>query len=418
MLPATPSLGIADSLLVSAGRMLGLPEDLVEILRHPKRELTVSIPVKMDSGTYRVFTGYRVHHNIARGPAKGGLRFHPQVTPEEIRELAALMTWKCAVVNIPYGGAKGGVVCDPSVMSKGEIERLTRRFVSELSIILGPDRDIPAPDVNTSEQVMAWILDTYSMTVGHSMLGVVTGKPIAVGGSLGRREATSRGVFSALHEAMAEVFPGKPAGEIRVAIQGFGNVGSNLARILHEEGFQLIALSDVHGGIRSDSGIDVPAALDYSAARGSIAGMPGCEEIDNQQLLAGPCDILVPAALGGQITERNARHVQAKLVVEAANAPITVEADEILRSRGVVVIPDILANAGGVVVSYFEWVQGLASYFWTEQMVNSRLEEIMRGAYCSVRNIADTQRCDLRTAAYLLAVGRVAEATRVRGIFP
>src|SRR5262245_25176073 len=272
----TATQSVADSLLVSAGHMLGLPEDIVEVLRHPKRELTVAIPVRMDSGRYQVFTGYRVHHNLTRGPAKGGLRFHPEVTLEEVRELAALMTWKCAVVNIPFGGAKGGVVCDPTVLSRGELERLTRRFVSELSIILGPDKDIPAPDVNTNEQVMAWILDTYSMTQGTTALGVVTGKPVSIGGSLGRREATSRGVFNVLTEAIGEVFPHRAPGSLRVAIQGFGNVGANLAKILHQEGFRIVGLSDVRGAVCRAEGIDVEAALRHAAETGSVAEVSGC----------------------------------------------------------------------------------------------------------------------------------------------
>ncbi len=406
----------AEALLTSAGRLLGLEDDLVEVLRHPKRELAVSIPVKMDAGKYKVFRGYRVHHNLARGPAKGGIRFHPGVTLHEVCELAMLMTWKCAVVNIPYGGAKGGVVCDPKTLSRGEVERLTRRFVSELSIVLGPDKDIPAPDVNTNEQIMAWILDTYGMTTGGTALGVVTGKPIALGGSLGRRESTSRGVYVVLVEALSEMRSDPK--NATIAIQGFGNVGANLAAILHRNGYKVVAITDVAGGIYRHQGIDIPAAIARSQSTGTVAGLDGCEPMTNEQLLACDADVLVPAALGGVLTEENAGHVRASLVVEAANAPIDPAADRILGEKGVTVVPDILANAGGVVVSYFEWVQGLASFFWTEDVVNERLETVMKGAYGSVRALTREHRCDMRTGAYLLAVGRVAEATKIRGIYP
>jgi glutamate dehydrogenase (NAD(P)+) len=399
-----------------AADRLGLSQAMRAILRKPKRELTVNFPVRMDNGDVQMFTGYRVQHNINPGPAKGGIRFSPDVSLDEVRALAMWMTWKCAVVGIPFGGAKGGVICDPHVMSSPELERLTRRYATEISIIIGPNSDIPAPDMNTNPQIMGWIMDTFSMHQGYSVPAVITGKPLAIGGSEGRLEATARGVMFTTREAMRDLnmIPEKSS----VVVQGFGNVGSITARLLHEMGCKVVAVSDVSGGIYNPKGLDIPQALRYSREKGSLKGFPEAEALSNKQLLELPCDILVPAALENQLTAQNAPLIQAKLIIEAANGPTTNEADTILNERGIVVVPDILANAGGVTVSYFEWVQDLQRFFWTENEINNRLETIMVRSYQSVVAQAKRQDVSLRMGAYLHAVSRVAEATEVRGVYP
>jgi len=399
-----------------AAEYLKLDTGLRQILRTPKRILEVSIPVKMDNGQVKVFTGYRVQHNIARGPAKGGVRFHPSVTLDEVKALAAWMTWKTATVNIPFGGGKGGVICDPKRMSKGELERLTRRYTSEILPIIGPDCDIPAPDVYTDAQVMAWMMDTYSMTTGHTVLGVVTGKPVSLGGSLGRHEATARGCLFAIEEA-CRVKRINLRG-LSVAIQGFGNAGSIAAKLLLEKKARIIALSDSRGGVHNPRGLDPLKAARFKERTGSVVGMPGGARISNEDLLALKCDILIPAALENVITLENAEQVQAKIVAEAANGPATPRADEVLARKGIFLLPDILANAGGVTVSYFEWVQNHYSYSWTEQEVNAKLAEVMHRSFLDVLEISRKYHVHMRTAAYILAVGRVADATLVRGLFP
>ena len=402
--------------LDEVAKEINLDEDIHQILRHTKRCLTVSIPVQMDNGKVEVFTGFRAHHNVTRGPAKGGIRYHPSVTLDEMKALAMWMTWKCAVVNIPYGGAKGGIICDPRKLSLREIERMTRRYVSEIISFIGPEKDIPAPDVNTNPQIMAWIMDTYSMDVGHSVPGVVTGKPISIGGSLGRNTATARGIMFSLTNAAKKL--NIDLSIQRVAIQGYGNVGGNLARFLSELGCRIIAISDIEGGIYNPKGLDpnkVSLALKES---GSVVGFNDADKITNQELLAIDCDILVPAALENEIHEDNADKVRAKLIAEAANGPITPQADRILEEKGIVIIPDILANAGGVTVSYFEWVQGLQAYFWTEREVNLRLRDIMQKAFDRVYDVSTKRKVTIRKAAYILAVESVAEATRARGIYP
>ncbi|TKJ47067.1 glutamate dehydrogenase [Candidatus Aerophobetes bacterium Ae_b3a] len=404
------------SQLDEVAREIDLDESIHQILRYPKRCLTVSIPIQMNNGKIKVFTGFRVQHNVTRGPAKGGIRYHPSVTLDEIKALAMLMTWKCAVVNIPYGGAKGGIVCEPRKLSLKEVERLTRRYISEIISFIGPERDIPAPDVNTNPQVMAWIMDTYSMDVGYSVPGVVTGKPISIGGSLGRNTATARGVMFTLMNAAKKLK--LDLFEKTIAIQGYGNVGGNLAHLLSDEGYKIIAISDVEGGIYNPKGLDpikVSLALKES---GSVVGFKNADKITNQELLTVDCDVLVPAALENQIDEDNADKIKAKVIVEAANAPITPQADKILEGRGIFIIPDILANAGGVTVSYFEWVQGLQAYFWTEREVNLRLRDIMQKAFDKVYRICGERKVTMRKAAYILAIERVAEATRVRGLYP
>ncbi len=399
-----------------AADRLGLSQALRAILCKPKRELTVNFPVRMDNGDVEMFTGYRVQHNITRGPAKGGIRFSPEVSLDEVRALAMWMTWKCAVVNIPFGGAKGGVICDPHKLSRGELERLSRRYATEISILMGPNSDIPAPDMNTNPQIMAWMMDTFSMHQGYSVPAVITGKPLAIGGSEGRLEATARGVQFVTREAMVDL--GMKPEECTVVVQGFGNVGSITARLLYELGCTVVALSDLSGGVYNPRGIDVQQALRYSKEHGSLAGLPNAESITNAELLTLPCDVLVPAALENQLTERNASRVKAHLIVEAANGPTTPEADHIFNDRGITVVPDILANAGGVTVSYFEWVQDLQRFFWAENEINNRLESIMTRAYRAVHAKAEQQETNLRMGAYLLAVATVAEATELRGVYP
>jgi glutamate dehydrogenase (NAD(P)+) len=399
-----------------AAEYLKLDPGLRQILRTPKRILEVSVPTKMDNGQIKVFTGFRVQHNIARGPAKGGIRYHPAVTLDEVKALATWMTWKTATVNIPYGGGKGGVICDPKRMSKSELERMTRRFASEIFPIIGPDQDIPAPDVYTDSQTMAWIMDTYSMTKGRTSLGVVTGKPISIGGSEGRNEATARGCLVAVEEACK--VKKMPLRGASVAIQGFGNAGSIAARLFAEKKARVIAISDSRGGVFNSRGIDPLKAARYKERSGTVVGMPGTSRISNDDLLTMKCDILIPAALENVITLNNADQIKAKIVAEAANGPTTPHADEVLARKGVTMIPDILANAGGVTVSYFEWVQDLQSFFWSESEVNAKLEMVMRRAFHEVYEMARKHRTHMRTGAYVLAVGRVADATLVRGLFP
>ncbi len=410
------TLDMALSQLDLAVKKLKISEDIHEKLRNPQRILIVSIPVRMDNGKLKVFKGYRVQHSMERGPCKGGIRYHPQVDLAEITALAMLMTWKCAVVNIPYGGAKGGVVCDPLKMSLGEIERMTRRYASEISILIGADKDIPAPDVNTNPKVMGWIMDTCSMNVGHSIPGVVTGKPLCLGGSKGRLEATARGVFYVTKQTCQ--YKRIDLRKASVVIQGFGNVGSNAARIIHDHGGKIIAVSDIHGGTYNPKGIDVPRLLEYSEKKGRVKGFSGGRDITNSKLLECKCDILIPAALENQITGKNASRIKAKIVVEAANAPTTPEADKILLKKGIFVVPDILANAGGVTVSYFEWVQSLQAYFWSEKEVNDKLAAVMVQAFQEVISLTKKYRVDMRMAAMMLGVGRVAEAAGYRGLWP
>jgi glutamate dehydrogenase (NAD(P)+) len=399
-----------------AAEYLKLDQGLRQILRTPKRVLEVSIPTKMDNGQVKVFAGYRVQHNVARGPAKGGIRYHPGVTLDEVKALAAWMTWKTATVNIPYGGGKGGVICDPKRMTKPELERMTRRYTSEILPIIGPEQDIPAPDMYTDSQTMAWIMDTYSMTKGYSTLGVVTGKPLSIGGSEGRNEATARGCLVAVEEA-CRVKKMSIRGS-SVAIQGFGNAGSLAAKLFAEKKARVIAISDSRGGVFNSRGIDPLKAMRYKERSGTVVGMPGTSRISNDELLTMKCDILIPAALENVITLNNADQIKAKIVAEAANGPTTPHADEVLARKGIMLLPDILANAGGVTVSYFEWVQDLQSFFWSEAEVNAKLESVMRRAFQEVHESARKHRTHMRTGAYCLAVGRVADATLVRGLFP
>jgi glutamate dehydrogenase (NAD(P)+) len=402
--------------LDQAAAIMHLDPTLHKIFRKPKRILEVAIPVKLDTGEYHVFTGYRVHHNINRGPAKGGMRFHPDVTLDEMKAMAMWMTWKCALVNLPYGGAKGGVICDPRKMSLDELERLTRRFTFEIFTMIGPERDIPAPDVATNPQVMAWMMDTYSIVQGHSVLGVVTGKPVSIGGSVGRRDATGRGVAITTMAACRHLKT--ECKGLRVAIQGFGNVGSAAARILNDAGFTIVAVSDVEGGMFNPRGIDVGKLTQVASESGSVVHYRDGDRITNRELLAMETDILIPAALEGVIAQENASDVKARILVEAANGPTATAADPILEEKGVFVVPDILANAGGVVVSYFEWVQDLQRFFWDENMVNSQLERIMTSSFQDVLAMHLDRRIPMRMAAHVLAISRVAEATTIRGIYP
>jgi glutamate dehydrogenase/leucine dehydrogenase len=408
------------TLIDDVAQRIGLDAGIHAILRQPERELTVSVPVTMDDGSIRVFTGYRVQHSSARGPCKGGIRYHPQVDLNEVKALAALMTFKCAVVDIPYGGAKGGVECDPKQLSKGELCRLTRRFTAMILPILGPRRDIPAPDVNTDAQVMAWIADTACMLQGTATMEIVTGKPVALGGSLGRREATGRGVATITRELLRHKH--RKLDETSIAIQGYGNVGSVAATILHEMGAKIVAVSDVSGGLYSDAGLDIPAIDQHVShhpgrlLEGYTA--PGVQAISNHDLLTSAVDVLIPAALENQIHAGNARDICAPMIVEAANGPVTAEADEILCDRGVDIVPDILANAGGVIVSYFEWVQDMQCFFWEESVVNQHLCRILGDAFEQVWALSERQAMPMRPAAYMLAVNRVASAIHTRGIFP
>ncbi|HEU5439590.1 MAG TPA: Glu/Leu/Phe/Val dehydrogenase [Ktedonobacterales bacterium] len=400
----------------AAADRLHLDEDMRAILREPKRELIVHFPVRMDDGSVRMFTGYRVQHNINRGPAKGGIRYDADVSLDEVKALAMWMTWKCAVVDIPFGGGKGGVIVDPHKLSKAELERLTRRYATEISILIGPTSDIPAPDVNTNAQIMAWIMDTYSMHAGYSVPGVVTGKPLAIGGSEGRNEATATGVEMCVKLAYEDMKV--PVRGARVAVQGFGNAGAIAAELLAKEGARIVAISDRQGTAYDESGLDLDALTRHKRETGTVAGTPGTQRLGPMDVLEVPCDILVPAATEGVITAENAPRIQARLIVEAANGPTTPEADKILFERGVKVIPDILANAAGVTVSYFEWVQDLQSFFWTPEEVGEKLMHVMERAYADVSRVAAAEQCDMRTAANMVAIRRVAEATQLRGIYP
>lgn len=398
-----------------AARLLELNPDLYKVLRVPNREFTVYIPVFMDNGTIEVFTGYRVQHNFARGPAKGGIRYAPDVSLDEVRALAAWMTWKCAVVNIPFGGAKGGIICDPAHMSQSELERLTRRYTAELIDVIGPERDVPAPDMNTNEQTMAWIMDTYSMHARHTVTAVVTGKPIDLSGSKGRLEATGRGLLIVVDQAVEKL--GLKASDCRVVIQGCGNVGGTAAQLMHERGYKVIAISDIHGGIHHDQGLDVPEVLRHLSTNKTLEGYPNASSISNHELLELECEILIPAATENQITSHNANRIKCRILAEGANGPTTATADEILERNGVFVLPDILANAGGVTCSYFEWVQDRMGYFWKESMVNERLQDVMEDSFRDVIKYAETHRVNNRIAAYMLAIARVAYVTQIRGIY-
>jgi glutamate dehydrogenase (NAD(P)+) len=388
----------------------------VETLKRPKRALIVDVPIELDNGTMAHFEGYRVQHNTSRGPGKGGVRFHQDVTLSEVMALSAWMSVKNAAVNLPFGGAKGGIRVDPKTLSRGELERLTRRYTSEIGIIIGPTRDIPAPDVNTNEQIMAWMMDTYSMNEGGTVSGVVTGKPIALGGSLGRREATGRGVFTVGQEAARHT--GLELKGARIAVQGFGNVGGIAAKLFAQAGSRVVAVQDHSGSIYRESGLDVPALLAHVAANGSVKGFAGAEVIADPSFWTVPCDILIPAALEQQITSANAPHIQARMVIEGANGPTTPEADDILRERGILVMPDVLANAGGVTVSYFEWVQDFSSFFWSEDEINERLVRIMREAFAAVWITAEQHSVSLRTATFIIACTRILQARELRGLYP
>jgi glutamate dehydrogenase (NAD(P)+) len=407
---------IAQEQLRNVAGVFEIDDDLVAILGECKKAVEVSVPVTMDDGSVRVFTGWRVTHNVARGPSKGGIRYHPGVTLDEVKALAMWMTWKCSLMNLPFGGAKGGVVCDPKVLSLGELERITRRYTSEIVNEIGPERDIPAPDVGTSPAVMAWIFDTYSMNQGHSVLSVVTGKPLAVGGSLGRVEATGRGVFFCLQETLGR--RGESIEGLKVAIQGFGNVGSLFARFVADAGATVIALSDSSGGRYDENGLDVADVTLHKARGGALADYPRGDAVANDELLELPCDVLAPCALELVLTEENAGSVKARIVLEGANGPTTPAADAILEGNGVLVVPDVLANAGGVIVSYFEWVQGLQELFWTEGEVNERLRAIVSNAFRETWDVHESKGVPMRIAAYGLAVSRVAEASTIRGLYP
>ncbi|MBN2369169.1 MAG: Glu/Leu/Phe/Val dehydrogenase [Vicinamibacteria bacterium] len=398
-----------------AAKKLKLDEGLYQVLVTPDREIGVAVPVQMDDGSLRVFKGYRVQHNLARGPAKGGLRYSPDVTLDEIRALAAWMTWKCAVVNIPFGGGKGGIVCDPARLSQGELERITRRYTASLIDVLGPERDVMAPDVNTDERVMAWVMDTYSMHVRHTVTGVVTGKPLDLGGSVGRHGATGRGCKIVTDRAISRFNMSRE--NTKVIIQGFGNVGSMAARDFYESGYSVVGISDVSSGLYNPSGIDVARLLEHCREAKTVAGFAGADPIDGKDLLEQRCDVLVPAATENQITSRNADLIKAKIVCEGANGPTTPMADQVLFDKKIFIIPDILANAGGVTVSYFEWVQDRMGYFWNARTVNERLEEIMTNGFDTVAAYADQHQVNMRIAAYMLAIDRVAFTTRERGIY-
>jgi glutamate dehydrogenase (NAD(P)+) len=412
----SPMLRTALAQLDQVAGRLRLDQDIHERLRHPRRALVVSIPVRMDDGSTAVFTGYRIHHNSVLGPTKGGLRYDAEVTLGEVSALAMLMSWKCALMGLPYGGAKGGVRCDPRKLSRRELEGLTRRYTAEIILLIGPDLDIPAPDMGTDEQTMAWMMDTYSMTQGRTVPGVVTGKPLIIGGSAGRREATGRGIVYTLYQAARRL--GQELRGRRMVVQGFGNVGSVAARLLWREGGVIAGVSDIKGGIWKPDGIDIRQLEAHVAEAGGVAGFPGAEPVSNMDLLSQPCDVLIPAAVGSVIHADNADSIKATIIAEGANAPTTPEADVILRERGVTVIPDILANAGGVVVSYFEWVQGLQYYFWRESEITTRLQEVMTRAFNRVWTLASKEGTDLRTAALMEGIRRVGEGYRIRGLYP
>ena len=398
-----------------AAQLLGLDSDLYAVMRVPSRELKVYVPVRMDTGHIQVFEGFRVQHNFARGPAKGGIRYAPDVTLDEVKALSAWMTWKCAVVNVPFGGAKGGIICDPRQMSLGELERMTRRYTSELLDFIGPDKDVPAPDMNTNEQTMAWIMDTYSMHARHTVNAVVTGKPVALGGSLGRREATGRGVLFCVNEAIKR-FNLTPE-QTSVVVQGSGNVGGIGAQLMWEAGYKVVGISDIGSGIYNASGLNIPHVLEYLDQNKSLEGYPDVEHVGNKELLEIECDVLAPCATENQITSENAERIKCKILAEGANGPTTPKADKILHDKGIFVIPDILANAGGVTVSYFEWVQDRMGYFWSEAEVNARLSDKMVASFNELCHYATKHDVDTRTAAYMMAIDRVAYDTRMRGIY-
>lgn len=398
-----------------AARKLNLDEGLWKILRFPNREIIVHIPVLMDDGHLEVFTGFRVQHSIARGPAKGGVRYSPEVSLDEVRALASWMTWKCAVVNIPFGGAKGGIICDPKKMSQTELERMTRRYTAELIEFIGPEKDVPAPDMGTNEQTMAWMMDTYSMHMRQTCTAVVTGKPLNIGGSRGRREATGRGVMIVCDEAIKKL--GMKKEESRVIVQGFGNVGSNAANLMHLAGYKVIGIGEFDGGLYNAKGIDVPALVEYKSRNNTIVGFPGAEAKATAELLVTECEILAPCATENVITSKNADQVKAKIIAEGANGPTTAVADDILNAKNIFIIPDILANAGGVTASYFEWVQDRQGFFWKESVVNEQLEHILVDSFISVVEYAETHKVNNRIAAYMLAIDRVAHTIRQRGIY-
>jgi glutamate dehydrogenase (NAD(P)+) len=400
-----------------AARKLGLAEGLYRYLKYPNKEITVYLPITMDSGHLEVFTGYRVHHSVVRGPGKGGIRYAPDVTLDEVRALASWMTWKCAVVDIPFGGAKGGVICDPSKLSLKEVERITRRYTAELADWFGPERDVPAPDVGTNEQVMAWVMDTYSMHMRHTVTSVVTGKPLALGGSAGRREATGRGVMMTCDRALEKLKMKRDG--CSVVIQGFGNVGSMAAMLMHEAGYKIIGLADIHGGLYNENGFDVPRVIDWvHQQRRPLPEFPdGGIKLSGQDIIFQPCDILIPAAIENQITSQNVHRVQMRILCEGANGPTTSHADAVLESRDVFIIPDILANAGGVTVSYFEWVQDRQGFFWRESEVNERLQDVMDRSFAEVTRYAAQHQVNNRIAAYMLAIDRVASALKLRGLY-
>jgi glutamate dehydrogenase (NAD(P)+) len=407
---------IAQQQLENVAETFGIDDRLVEVLSQCKKAVEVSIPTSLDDGSVRAFAGYRVTHNIARGPSKGGIRYHPDVTLDEVKALAMWMTWKCSLMGLPFGGAKGGVVCDPKAMSRGELERMTRRFTSEIINEIGPEKDIPAPDVGTNASTMAWMFDTYSMNKGHSVLGVVTGKPLTIGGSLGREEATARGALFCLEAALTQT--GRRMDGLRIAVQGFGNVGSFFAKFVAERGATVVAVSDSTGGVHNSKGIDVAAAFAHKREGGSLAELKGGDSITNEELVTLDCDVFAPCALEQVVTEENAHAVRARIIVEGANGPVTPPADDVLEAAGVLILPDVLANAGGVVVSYFEWVQGLQEYFWKEDEVNARLNEIVTRAFDETWATRTERSISMRLAAYGLAVQRVAEATVTRGLYP
>jgi glutamate dehydrogenase (NAD(P)+) len=407
---------MAQQQLDDVAAIIGLNESVHSFLREPRRVLEVSIPVMMDTGTFRMYRGYRVQRNVSRGPGKGGIRFHPDVSLDEVKALAMWMTWKCALVNIPFGGAKGGVICDPKAMSRQELENLTRRYTSEIAIIIGPEKDIPAPDVYTTPQTMAWIMDTFSMQHGYSIPGVVTGKPISIGGSLGRDKATARGCMYTVDEAMRVL--DLPIDGATVAIQGFGNAGLHAAELMAQRGYTVVAVSDTGGGVANKSGLDVPALIKHKQRTGTVHGFANGDSVTNAEVLEYDCDVLVPAALEKVITADNAPRIKAKIIAEAANGPTLPDADAILFDRGIVVLPDILANAGGVTVSYFEWVQDMQANFWEEDEINDRLRRKMVRAFIDTYEVAQQRKIDMRQAAYVVAIARVAEATTVRGLYP
>ena len=402
--------------LDEVAELMGLPSGVHETLRSPKRALIVSVPFRMDDGSTRVHQGYRVHHNVTRGPAKGGIRYHPRVDLDEVKALAMWMTWKCAIAGIPFGGAKGGITVDPRELSQAELERMTRRYASEILPLIGPERDIPAPDMNTDEQVMSWIMDTYSQNKGYSVPGVVTGKPVAIGGSKGRAGATSRGVLYMVFSTLKTL--GLGIDEVTVAIQGYGKVGGFAAQLLHDAGCRVVAISDVEGGLYRDRGLDPESINRHKQRAGTVVGYPHADAVTNEELLELECDVLIPAAIEGVVSVKNADRVKARIVCEAANGPVTFEADKVLTDRGIFVVPDILANSGGVTVSYFEWVQDIQAYFWNEEEVNDRLRLIMERAFAEVHALAQSKGLTLRQAAHWIGVGRVAEAHMTRGLFP